>query len=73
MDIISALIHEGLAKNTFNAEAIVNGLHLAQLPTLEEQLARARLYREFRRAGENTKAAFERAIRGEKAPERLPI
>ena len=29
MDIISALIHEGLARNTFNAEAIVNGLHLA--------------------------------------------
>ena len=73
MDAISSLIHEGIAKNTFNAEAIAKGLHFEELPDDETRLARARLYRAWRRAGENTKAAFQRAINGDPAPERMPL
>jgi hypothetical protein len=73
MDIISALIHEGIAKNTFNAAAIANGLKFPELPDDESRLARARLYREWRHAGENVQAAFGRAIRGEEAPKEFEI
>ena len=73
MDTISALIHEGIAKNTFNADAIAKGLHFEELPDDETRLARARLYRAWRRAGENTKAAFARAINGEPAPSQFEL
>ena len=73
MDIISSLIHKGIAHNTFQASNIANGLHFAELPDDESRLARARIYREWRNAGENRKAAFARAIRGEPAPSRLEI
>ena len=68
MDAISRLIHERIAKNTFNAVAIANGLKFADLPDDEARLARAKLYRAWRHAGENVQAAFARAIRGEEAP-----
>lgn len=73
MDIISAMIHEGIAHNTFQASNIANGLNFADLPDDEARLARARLYRKWRNAGENRKAAFARAIRGEPAPSELEL
>lgn len=73
LDAISAMIHEGIAKNTFNAAAIANGLHFGDLPDDESRLARARTYRAWRRAGENVQAAFARTLRGEPAPTELEL
>jgi len=73
LDAISAMIHEGIAKNTFNAAAIANGLHFGDLPDDESRLARARIYRAWRRAGENVQAAFARTLRGEPAPTELEL
>jgi hypothetical protein len=71
LSIQEHLIELGIAQNVFQATHIANGLKLYELKTVEEQVARARLYREWRWAGEKTKASYEHAIRGDKAPERL--
>jgi len=65
MGIVDKIVSEKLAVNVFAASHIANGLKLADLKTEEEQLARVRLYREWRKRGENTGAAYERAIKGE--------
>lgn len=54
-----------LAKNDFNAAAIVNGLRLWELPDDEEKKKRVLLYRDWRNAGERPATAFEKAIKGE--------
>lgn len=69
MDIVERIVSEGLAENGYAAMHIAEGLHLAQLKTEEEQMERVRLYRAWRHAGEKSKAAYWRAIRGEKPPE----
>lgn len=54
-----------LAKNDFNATAIVNGLHLWEVEGDEEKKKRVLLYRDWRNAGEKSAVAFEKAIKGE--------
>lgn len=70
MMITDWMVENGIAKNVFNANAIFNGLQLKGL-TEKEQQARCLVYREWRRAGENTHAAFTAAIKGENPPARL--
>jgi hypothetical protein len=70
-NIIQKIVDEGLAENSFAATHIANGLHLAQLPDEEKQMERVRLYRLWRHAGENSKWAYLRTLRGE-TPLMLP-
>lgn len=65
-NIIQKIVDEKLAENVFSASHIANGLKLADLKTEAEQLERVRLYRDWRKHGENTHAAYNRAIKGEK-------
>lgn len=71
MTIVELLISNRIAKNEFQAQHIVENLKLLELETESEQLARAKLYREWRNAGENRNAAVGRTLAGEKAPDRL--
>ena len=64
-NIVQKIVDEKLAVNIFAASHIANGLKLADLKTEEEQLARVKLYRDWRKHGENTHAAYDRAIKGE--------
>jgi hypothetical protein len=66
------MITEKIAKNDFNAAAIVNGLELYKMDSDEAMKARVRLYRDWRNAGEKTKIAFEHAIKGD-VIQALPI
>lgn len=68
MNIVEKLISDGIASNVFQATHIANGLKLFELSDEAEQLARARLYRDWRNAGEKSKVAYERAIRGDAVP-----
>lgn len=69
MNIIDKLIADGIASNVFQATHIANGLKLTELRDDEgAQIARARLYRDWRNAGEPSKVAYERAIKGEVVP-----
>ena len=65
-NIMDWMIAEKIAKNDFNAAAIVNGLKLHELAGDEARKARIRLYRDWRNAGEKSKIAFEHAINGDK-------
>ena len=71
-EIMNWMIAEKIAKNDFNAAAIVNGLELHKLPTDEAKKARVKLYRDWRNAGEPSKVAFQHAINGD-AIQALPI
>ena len=71
-DLMNWMITERIAKNDFNASAIVNGLELYKLSTDDERKARVRLYRDWRNAGEKSKIAFEHAIKGD-VIQALPI
>ena len=64
-NIIDWMIAEKIAKNGFNASAIVNGLELWTLKTEDEQKARCKLYRDWRNAGEKSAVAFAKAKAGE--------
>jgi hypothetical protein len=67
--IIDRIISEGIASNVFQAGHIANGLHLAELHTdPDAQIKRARLYRDWRNAGESSKVAYLKAIAGETVP-----
>ncbi len=70
--IMNWMITEKIAKNDFNASAIVNGLELYKVEGDEAKKARIRLYRDWRNAGEKTKIAFEHAIKGD-VIQALPI
>lgn len=70
-DFYNWMITEKLAKNSFNASAIWNGLELWKLPTDEARKERCKLYREWRWAGEKSAVAFENAKAGTPAPKRL--
>lgn len=65
LDIMNWMISEKIAKNNFNAAAIVNGLELYKLDNDEAMKARCKLYRDCRNAGEKPKTAFVKAIAGE--------
>ena len=64
-EIMDWMIAAKIAKNDFNAAAIVNGLKLHELPDDEARKARTVLYRNWRNAGEESKTAFAKAIAGE--------
>lgn len=70
--IMDWMITEKIAKNGFNASAIVNGLELYKVEGDEAKKARVRLYRDWRNAGEPSKAAFQHAIKGD-VIQALPI
>lgn len=72
-EIMDWMIAEGIAKNDFQASAIVNGLKLWELPSNPERRARVVLYRKWRPLTETKKSkraelpawqAFELAIAG---------
>ena len=63
-NIIDWMIESKIAKNGFNASAIINGLELWTLKDDEERKARVRLYRDWRNAGEKAPIAFEKAKAG---------
>jgi len=71
-NIMNWMITEKIAKNDFNAAAIVNGLELHKVEGDDARKARVRLYRDWRNAGEPSKVAFQRAINGD-AIQALPI
>lgn len=58
LPLVQLLIQNDIADNVYRASAIVVGLELASLPTDEERLARARLYRDHRNSGENATVSF---------------
>ena len=64
MDIVERIVSEGLAENSFAAQHIAEGLHLAQLKTEEEQMERVKRYRVLRQAGFKSKEAYRLAIQG---------
>jgi hypothetical protein len=64
--IMDWMIAEKIAKNDFNAAAIVNGLELYKLADDGAMKARCKLYRDWRNAGEKSKVAFQHAINGDK-------
>lgn len=72
MIITDALIAAKIARNAYHAAAIANGLHLADLRTDDERMARARLYRAWRDAGEIPAVAFKNAIAGLQPMELIP-
>ncbi len=57
-----------IAKNKHNASHIANGLKLTECNTLDECRVRWRRYRGWKIGGENTQAAYRRAIDGEEPP-----
>ena len=68
------MIAEKIAKNDFNAAAIVNGLELYKIQNDDEAMkSRVKLYRDWRNAGEKTKIAFEHAIKGDKVLAAAPM
>lgn len=72
-NVIELLIKDGIADNNFRAMHIANGLKLADLKTEEEQLKRARLYRDWRVSkifpAKDTASCFAKAIAGEPVPQ----
>lgn len=72
IDLMNWMIEEKIAKNSFNASAIVNGLRLFEVEGDEAKKARVRLYRDWRNAGEPSKVAFQHAIKGD-VIQALPI
>lgn len=65
MNIIEKIIDAGIASNIFQATHIANGLRLFELSTDEEKIARCRLYRDWRNAGEPSNVAYQHAIDGD--------
>lgn len=72
MNIIQRLIDEKIATNSFHAAGMLNVLRCADLKDDDERMARCRLYKEWKLAGENKEIARFNAIAGTPAPERLP-
>lgn len=71
LPLVQLLIQNDIADNVYRASAIVVGCELASLPTDEERLARARLYRAWRNSqiyGKRTEPCYEKAIKGEVVP-----
>lgn len=64
-EIMDWMIAAKIAKNDFNAAAIVNGLKLHELPDDDARKARVILYRNWRNAGEKSQTAFAKAVAGE--------
>ena len=71
MNIIDKMIADKIAQNLFQVAHIANGLKLYDLANETEQVARYKLYRLWRDAGEPPKVAYKNAIDG-KEPMGLP-
>lgn len=69
MNIIDQMITDKIAKNVFQATHIANGLKLAELKTDDEKVARYKLYRRWRDAGEPSAVAYRNAIEGKQLQE----
>ena len=71
MNIIDWMLTEKIARHWKQAQNIIAGLHLNELYILNDYdgiTARARLYRDWRNAGEPSKVAYQKAIAGEPVP-----
>ena len=71
MNIIDWMLTEKIAGHWKQAQNIIAGLHLNELYILNDYdgiKARARLYRDWRNAGEPSKVAYQKAITGEPVP-----
>ena len=71
MNITEWLLSSGIATHWKQAENIIAGLKLNELYILgkeDEIKARARLYRDWRNAGEQSKTAYAKAIAGQPVP-----
>lgn len=71
MNIIEWMLTEKIAGHWKQAENIIKGLHLHELYAAKDYEGikkRARLYRDWRNAGEPSKVAYEKAIAGESVP-----
>ena len=71
MNIIDWMLTEKIARHWKQAQNIIAGLHLNELYSLNDYdgiKARARLYRDWRNAGEPSKVAYQKAIAGEPVP-----
>ena len=66
--IIQIMLEEKLADNNFHAANMLNVLQCQNLKTDEERLARCRLYKAWKLAGENKPAARLSAIAGKAVP-----
>ena len=64
MNVVEWMISEKVAKNGFNAAHIANGLKLYELKDDAAIMARCRLYRKWRNAGEPSAVAYQNAIDG---------
>jgi hypothetical protein len=67
-ELFEWMVNEKIAKNNFNAAAILNGLKLYNEKDDEKAKVTIRLYRDHRNSGEKSKVAFEKAIKGEAVP-----
>ena len=68
MSIIDQMQEDKIAQNPFQAVHIANGLKLYELKTMTEQVARYKLYRRWRDAGESPKVGKEPIIELTKDP-----
>lgn len=71
MNIIDWMLTEKIVGHWKQAQNIIAGLHLNELYSLNDYdgiKARARLYRDWRNAGEPSKVAYQKAIAGEPVP-----
>jgi hypothetical protein len=70
-DINEWMVAHKFAKNTFNAQAIFNGLRLYETRRFWERVKRVLIYRKWRDAGESSKTAFAYVLSGKSAPAEL--
>lgn len=66
MELTDHLIEIGVAQNKWQADNIIRGLQLDNLPTIEAKCERAKLYRSWRVRGESSADARAKAIAGVK-------
>ena len=67
-DICQWMVASKLAVNDFSARHIFSGLELCKVRRFWARVRLIILYRRWKRSGENTQAAYERAKRGERPP-----
>ena len=68
MNLVETLVAEKIADNPFHAANMLNVLECAKLATDEARIARCKLYKSWKLAGENKPEARRKAIAGEVVP-----
>lgn len=71
MNIVDQLVEAKIVDNVFHAAGMLNVLECYKLATDEERIERCRLYKEWKRTGENKSEARRKAIAGEAPPKEL--